>query len=211
VSDRDTATARIIYVIATISIGLGLTSAGFLVVFTAAKAIGGNGEIVTVNQTVRPHELDEIKGLNEDRECGEPECVHLGQKIPVQTVVLNGTRAQVLMENAPTLLFILLSLTGVWILRNLVDSVRREEPFNEANVTRLRKLGLLLAVGYPVADVVASVIRGGLADSTKTGSFGSPWNVPPAPGAIAAGLVVLVLAQVFAHGVRLREDVESTI
>jgi hypothetical protein len=34
---------------------------------------------------------------------------------------------------------------------------------------------------------------------------------PPLGGALLFGLAVLVLAEVFAHGLRLREDVEGTI
>jgi hypothetical protein len=34
---------------------------------------------------------------------------------------------------------------------------------------------------------------------------------PPIGGALLFGLAVLVLAEVFAHGLRLREDVEGTI
>ena len=34
---------------------------------------------------------------------------------------------------------------------------------------------------------------------------------PPIGGALIFGLAVLVLAEVFAHGLRLREDVEGTI
>jgi hypothetical protein len=42
------------------------------------------------------------------------------------------------------------------------------------------------------------------------------WNLGNGPfgpptGALVAGLLVFVLAAVFAHGVRLREDVEATI
>jgi hypothetical protein len=34
---------------------------------------------------------------------------------------------------------------------------------------------------------------------------------PPIGGALVFGLAVLALAEVFAHGLRLREDVEGTI
>ena len=36
-------------------------------------------------------------------------------------------------------------------------------------------------------------------------------SVVPIPLALVFGLAVLVLAEVFAHGLRLREDVEGTI
>jgi hypothetical protein len=50
----------------------------------------------------------------------------------------------------------------------------------------------------------------GLAASSPAGELGAALRLDPGPGPIVA-LDVFVLAEVFAHGARLREDVEGTI
>ena len=87
------------------------------------------------------------------------------------------------------------------------------DPFGARNVQRLRNLGLLLAAGTPLVALVDTALRNALFDelppypSLDLGSAG--FSLPL--GEVLAGLGAFILAEVFAYGRRLREDVEATI
>jgi hypothetical protein len=106
-----------------------------------------------------------------------------------------------------------LVIAGLWMLRRFVSSVARGDPFGDANVRRLRGLGYVLALGGFIVQLVNYSFRSALYTT-----------VPPYPGvhlgvagftlpgaALLGGLGCFILAEVFATGVRLREDVEATI
>jgi hypothetical protein len=105
-------------------------------------------------------------------------------------------------------------LIGVlWLLRGLVGSVRAEEPFGEANVRRLRRLGAALVAGGLAAAFVQALLRlwlfNALPPDATTNLAGRGFEFPGS--AVLAGLGAYILAEAFAYGLRLREDVEGTI
>ncbi|HYN98779.1 MAG TPA: DUF2975 domain-containing protein, partial [Actinomycetota bacterium] len=95
------------------------------------------------------------------------------------------------------------------LLRALAGSIRDGEPFGAANVSRLRKLGFVL-LAYPLVQLLSSVLLGGILDTTLLPDSVGKAVTLHLTGAVA-GLGVLVLAEVFAEGVRLRQDVEGTV
>jgi hypothetical protein len=97
----------------------------------------------------------------------------------------------------------------LWLLRRILVSVREGDPFTAFNVRRLRLIGLLLLIGTPIAALTASAFEQALASSVSALGSGIAISVPG--GGLIAGLGVFVLAQVFEHGVRLREDVAGTV
>ena len=100
-------------------------------------------------------------------------------------------------------------VAAIWLLRALLASVRDGDPFTERNVTRLRALGFVILIGVPLATFVSSLCAGELA--TSAGLKG-PGTVLSLPGnAFLGGLALFVLAEVFAAGVRLRDDLEGTV
>jgi hypothetical protein len=108
--------------------------------------------------------------------------------------------------------FVLLA-GSLWLLRSLARSVRERDPFGPSNVRRLRLLGFLLVVGAPVVEIVNYALRLSLANTLPPGEFGDvgfPGFNFPFP-LLLAGLGAFILAEVFAQGVRLREDVEGTV
>ena len=77
-------------------------------------------------------------------------------------------------------------------------------------------IGALLQVATPdqlrgrVIGVQSLLIQGGMPLGTLTlGAVGASIGIGPA--LLIAGLGALILAEVFAHGLRLREDVEGTV
>jgi hypothetical protein len=107
----------------------------------------------------------------------------------------------------------LLLAAALWLLRGLSGSVKAGAAFGAANVRRLRSLGLVLVVGAPLVAVVNWSLRVALANTLPSDTFGNAdfggFSFPFVP--VLAGLGAFILAEVFAYGVSLREDVEATI
>jgi hypothetical protein len=97
----------------------------------------------------------------------------------------------------------------LWLVRGLLRSVRDGDPFNDSNVRRLRALALFVLIGVPLAAFVKSIIAGALAASAGLPSPSVEISVPGA--AILGGLALLVLSEVFAEGVHMRDDLEGTV
>jgi len=114
---------------------------------------------------------------------------------------------------------LLLLVAVLWVLRGVARSVRDGDPFGRENVRRLRAIGVLLIIGVLAVQAADSVFQNALADpyvSIPTSSTDSLDGLRPAGNDFPAipllcGLGAFVLAQVFAHGAALREDVEATI
>ena len=101
----------------------------------------------------------------------------------------------------------------LWLLRGLARSVYEGDPFDAANVQRLRGIGSALVFGGVLVEILNSSIRAQLWQAlpqdrfgnVATEGFGLPGNM------LLAGLGAFILAEVFAHGLRMREDLEGTV
>ncbi|HEX2701501.1 MAG TPA: DUF2975 domain-containing protein [Acidimicrobiales bacterium] len=154
---------------------------------------------VVVHQTAP---VDRIRAL--------PPEVRVPVTVPVTLRIDDASTNQLALALARDLGPIALVLGGLWLLRGLLRSVRDGDPFTTTNVRRLRTMGLLLAVGAPVVTIVTSALSSALAASTSSArDLSSPlalsWSGP------LAGLGVFVLAEVFARGSRMRDDIEGTV
>ena len=115
------------------------------------------------------------------------------------------------------LLPLLLSIAVLWFLFGIARSARSGDPFVSENVRRLRAIGGLLIFGVLAVHFANSALQDELLTpyTRPAYDFDARGLRPPDgafPGiALLCGLGVFVLAQIFAHGVRLREDVEATI
>jgi hypothetical protein len=96
-----------------------------------------------------------------------------------------------------------LLMLGLWTARRLIRSLRRGEPFSEANVRRMRMLGvlvLLFGVGQVALGAIGRTLGEQLTSSSYTpgGSYVSiPW------GALTLAGMFFVLAEAFRVGVAL--------
>jgi DUF2975 family protein len=123
------------------------------------------------------------------------------------------TKAQTALQGGIDLGPLVLFVIGLWLLRAITGSVRNGDPFVPDNVRRLRGIGFVLVVGSLFLTLFDMALRNALFNrippvpdwNLAAGPFGPPGS------ALVAGLGVFILAEVFAHGVRLREDVEATI
>jgi DUF2975 family protein len=146
-------------------------------------------------------------------EVGEPPAgLELPRLVAVVAPIGHVTAAQVATFEVGLVLAALAYLLGAWQLRELVRTIREEDAFVRANVRRLRLLAGLFLFGYPVFQWASGVWNAwvlstaGPPDTAATVPL-DPLSFP----AILGGLCLVVLAEVFARGIVLREDVEATV
>ena len=127
--------------------------------------------------------------------------------------VEDPTAAQVALAAAIDLTQLALLIAVMWLLRSIVRSVRVGDPFGSRAVRQLRGIAGVLLVGGPIVAGINEGLRTELFDrlspAQQTGTGTAGYSVPGA--LLIAGLGALILAEVFAHGLRLREDVEGTV
>ncbi len=118
---------------------------------------------------------------------------------------------------ASDLLAPVLLLAVMWLIFSIARSVRYGDPFVRANVRRLQAIGGLLILGVLAVHFAGGALRDELlAPYLRAAAELDGAGLRPPDGEFPAyaplcGLGILVLAQVFAHGTRLREDVDATI
>jgi len=104
----------------------------------------------------------------------------------------------------------------IWMLRSIVvttvgTNTSEGDPFIRPNVRRLYILALLLTAS-PVIDFVSQIAESELVSRSLPKDFAvSSVDFSSFVPSIGMGLLVLVLAEVFKIGVRLREDVEGLV
>lgn len=138
-----------------------------------------------------------------------PKSVEIAQRVPVTLKLEDPTVSEGAATFGAAVIPLAVAIIVSYSLLRIADSVRRSDAFTMHNVRRLRTIGLTLMIGGPLGDFVSQVIRRGLAEHVgvvRDGFFLAILGTLP-----LAGLGVLILAEVFRHGVRLREDVEATI
>lgn len=135
---------------------------------------------------------------------------------PIKAIIEDPSFAQLAWVTAQPALWWAGAVAMLWLLRRLARSVREGDPFSASNIGPLRKLALLFLLGYPLATIIDGLL-------TNWFFSGGVWpeghNFPSifiefqllSATALLAGVSLLVLAEVFAHGVRLREDVDATV
>ena len=138
-----------------------------------------------------------------------PENARLADTVPVEVDLNEPTAMQrfglALGYALPSALLIFLLVK----IRKILGTVRHGDPFVSENIRRLRWIAIALIVGDVILRLVPQFINEAVAEGAGVRSFSTDLSVP---GLLSfVGLGVLVLAHVFAHGVRLREDVEGTV
>ena len=190
------------YAIVTFFLGLTIVGGVYAIGYAAVGAVRGDGSIA-LDRTAPPDQLASLP----------PDIKPTDQCCAVIQTINDATPLQLLLWTASDLIVVALAFVALWQLRGLLGSVRQGDPFHATNVRRLRWFGWLLMLGYPAVALTSSLLKESLG-STMPEAQPLLGNSAPAvnlAAALLAGLAVLVLAEVFAHGVRLREDVEGTI
>jgi DUF2975 family protein len=180
-------------VFSVVSVGVGLARQGDSLFY---------GSSLSVPLELSP---DEVHSL--------PPGVRLSDWPAVTVDVKDPTTKQMLLRSATDIGPLLLFIAGLWLLRSFMRSVMEGDPFGAPNVQRLRRLGLLLVAGAPAVELLNYSLRlsfyNDLPPHPFTDLAARGFSVPGA--ALLGGLGAYILAEVFAYGARLREDVEATV
>jgi len=195
--DRATRPTRFLAALATLFLVVDGLFGAYLIV-GAVWGVGPDGHAVGIHTAVP---LDKLSGL--------PRGTISPNHVSVLVRIGDATRSQIRWAAGRDVPLALLIIVGLWLLRKLLISVRDGEPFVRRNAVRLRALAFLVLVGVPVARLISSVCESKLASSAGLTSRGASFSLPGE--AVVAGLVILVLGEVFAAGVRMREDLEGTV
>jgi hypothetical protein len=159
------------------------------------------GERLTVPLQLNPQDVGSL-----------PPNVHFVGWPDVSVEVRDPTANQMFLRSAMDFGPLALFVAGLWLLRGFAGAVRAGDPFGAGNVTRLRRLGFILVIGAPIVELLNSALRGNLYDILPPQSADVGVAGFTLPGyALLGGLGAFILAEVFAYGVRLREEVEGTV
>lgn len=103
----------------------------------------------------------------------------------------------------PMALIVALSALLLFTLRRVVITVERRNPFDPANPGRLRAIALLLAL--------IEIVRWGTVLILMPAQIDVAEDIDTWLGSALSVLVVIVLAEAFREGARLRADAELTV
>ncbi len=182
-------------------------SLGGLDVAHRLTGFGQDSSVLSLNVTVSVEHLrigDEVGAAN----------------VPVTADIGDPTLNERLLATAPALAWWVLAIAVLWLVRAVTRSAARGAPFERANVARLRWLGALFLLGFPIVTILQGVFtewlfRDGVFSlmSPQPVRLGEVYVTYPvvSPSAIMAAVGFFALAEVFAYGARLREDVDATI
>jgi hypothetical protein len=147
-----------------------------------------------------------------------PEAFEIAGPLPVNVDLADPSLTQRLIATVPVLVWWVLALAGLWLLRKVARSAAKGDAFQASNVTRLRWLGALFLLGFPIATTVASYFTDLLFSAEvwtggplPPGGIETGFQIVVSVPAIMAAVCLFALAEVFAFGARLREDVDATI
>jgi hypothetical protein len=181
---------------------------GTVAVVSVGVGLARHGDSLLYGHTLQvPLELapDEVRGLPRD--------IVLREWPGVDVHVDDPTSKQTLLRSAMDLGPLVLLIAGLWLLRSFMRSVVEGDPFGAPNVQRLRRIGFLLVLGAPAVELLNYSLRTSLFNDLPPHpsiDVGVPGFTLPG-AALLGGLGAFILAEVFAYGVRLREDVEGTV
>jgi hypothetical protein len=191
-----------------------LATTAYLVVTALLVAFLVAGVVLTATTILGAvrgdHSITQDRFVPPDALTALPANIKPTDNIPVTVTIDHASPSQLFLRLAMTLLPGLLLVALLWQLWGLLRSARQSDPFTGANVRRLRQFGWLLLLGWPLVAYLTMALKEILA-MTLPANDTEGLFAPPIGGALLFGLAVLVLAEVFAHGLRLREDVEGTI
>ena len=198
---------RIATTLASILLVVALAASGWVLV-SIGVGLARDGDSLIYGQTLpAPMQLstDDVGPL--------PAGLALDSWMDVDVRVQDPSVRQMVLRSAADIGTLVLAVWTLWLVRAVLRAVLRGEPFGPGNARRLRNLGLLLAVGGNLVELVNYSLRQALyeslpaIDGAEVGVAG--FSLPG--GYLLAGLAAFVLATVFAYGAELREDVEATI
>jgi uncharacterized membrane protein len=147
-----------------------------------------------------------------------PEAFEIGGPLPVNVDLADPSLLQRVIATVPIFVWWALALFVLWLLRRVARAAAKGDPFQASNVARLRWLGALFPLGFPLATILDGYFRDLLFSADvwtggplPPGGMATGFQLVVSAPAIMAAVCLFALAEVFAYGARLREDVDATI
>jgi len=135
--------------------------------------------------------------------------------LPVTVAVDRSTLASRVLSRLSSVPVDMVFVVVIWLLRGLALTAvgtpgSPANPFVWVNVRRLRAIGLIIMLS-PVVDTWSSIAYFELGWQTLKENGIYTWDVSTMFLKFGIGVVFLIIAEVFASGIRLREDVEGLV
>jgi len=108
-----------------------------------------------------------------------------------------------------SLLTVVVFLWIIYCLRKLVQTVKQNHPFDQANPGRIRRIAYGVFVWMPLR-IFSEIMMKGLSDVLKTENF-FDFLLRNVLMLVFLGTAILVIAKVFEAGVRLEQDQTLTV
>lgn len=143
----------------------------------------------------------------------DPAAAGVGQVVgPVQAAVqVDGVGGgHLALYLLPALLVLGATVWGAVLLSRFLRDLGRGEPFAPANVTRLRVVALLIIVVPILVSMVESIARTEILLAQGLAG-GDAWSMDITLVWVLVGFLVAAVAQAFAAGARLQDDVEGLV
>ena len=126
-------------------------------------------------------------------------------------VVEDPSAAQYAWDLVPQVLLLVLLTAAAVLLLGVVRSLRVGDPFTSANARRLTALGVLVVVGGLLLPMLQGIGHRAIVEPLVPDGETTTWTFDLALWPASFGILIGFLAEVFARGVRLREDVEGLV
>jgi hypothetical protein len=144
-----------------------------------------------------------------DAATGRPP-VELGLTDPMRLYFPGTEGTSRLMFALPPLAWAAVATGALWLLWRIVRDVARAEALSATNARRVAAIGVLIAAGGSVVQLGTFALEKiGIAHSAAAGIVDVPFSFRLAP--LWIGALVVLLAEVFRQGARLRTEVDGLV
>ena len=122
-----------------------------------------------------------------------------------------GGPGRVVQAIAIVAVFLIPAFVILHMLRRLVRTVAEGSPFQGANVTRIRIIGLAIVVFELLYGVTNFLLQRSVASGATASGVQLAANFSVDPAVIVVGLVIFALAEVFRYGGSLQAESDLTV
>ena len=126
-------------------------------------------------------------------------------------VVEEPSAAQHAWALAVLVVLLVLAVVVARLLLGVTRSLRTGDPFTTANARRLATLGIVIVVGGTLVQFLQGIAFEAVLDPLLPEDGPRTWTLDLAVWPVLTGVLMFFLAEVFARGARLREDVEGLV
>lgn len=182
---------------------------GGLSIFDSDQLMSTRGEVdFPVDFGDRLTTIETESGTRDSATLQAP--VELGGPIEVELTFLDPTASQKTIWAIGQLVGPALVIAGIWLVFQILRSMRQGDPFTTPNEHRLWLLALVVGGGGTAYQLIDDFVRMLLIQrSAAADLFARTATISFLP--LVLGLLIALLAAVWRIGIDLREDVEATI